>query len=227
MADRPSDGNAAREAARVLCVPASETIVIVFSGAIVGILTHWVKRSRACPGVESCPPAAHRGNSTWYGYAPVRLYQSDRRLWVPRTLEVTENLEELLRSYDLAGQVWALHRQCEGRRRSGRVEGAYLETRTDAALVTPFDVRPAVQRLYHQVEIAFGVKNPTPPRVMLPVAAAAAPIGWVETASADPRPPTAEQLEALRRMAGRGGNPTDVGQRRRTPQASSNGKAHP
>lgn len=122
--------------------------------------------------------------------------------WNPCVLEVTECLEESLRGRHLAGEVWMLTRE-GGKRRSGKVLGAYLETKAETELLRTFDVRAPLFRMYHTTELEFGVLNPLPPKLLLPSIAAPAPALPMGSVPAEPPAVTAEQLDQLRRLGGR------------------------
>lgn len=199
----PSERAPQSEVARVVTVPSNDSLTVLFSGPPLGILAHWIgKRNKACPGLAECPATIHRIAPTWYGYAPVRLWDPGRGAWVGHVLEVTESLEEQLRGLDLVGSVWVLAR-APGKKRGARVEGIFVERRSEPALLAHFDVRPAVQRLYHTSEIYFGVRNPTPPKVMIEVAECAGPNLPKDSGQASEPPVTPEQKARLAQLAGK------------------------
>lgn len=194
---------APREAVRIVSVPLAGEIVVLFCAPLEGLLVHRVQgRPVACPGEGSCAPGVHRGRTLYYGYAPVRVWRARDESWVAAVLEVTEHLEELLRGRTLPGELWLLRRECE-RKKTGPCVGVFLETRAAADTPPPFDVRPALCRLYHTTELALGVGNPIPARVHLPKLSLSPPPGAEAFGLSDPPRPSEADAEALRRVAGR------------------------
>jgi hypothetical protein len=139
----------------------------------------------------------------WKGYAPCRHWDNRLTRWSPAVLEVTECLEETLRGRSLTGEVWLLSRE-GGRKRSGKVCGAFMERKQDPQLVATFDVRPPLFRLYHTTELALGIANPLPPKLVLPQVDLPGPAIPDQAAPPAPAKPTAEQLEKLRLFTRRG-----------------------
>lgn len=192
------------EPVRILPVPLTGEIAVLFCGPLAGLLVHRQQgRPIACPGEGSCPTATHRGRTLYYGYAPVRAWRPQRGDWAAVVLEATEHLEELLRGRTLRGELWLLARATD-RKRTGPVGGVYLETRPEAEVPPPFDVRPALARLYHTTELALGVANPLPARVVIPPAQLAPPPGADRFGLADPPRPTPAHADSLRRIAPHG-----------------------
>ncbi len=182
-------------------VPIEGPLVALFCGELQGLLTHRVgKESIPCTGPGICPSNVHRCRMVWHGYAPGRWYSTARKLWIPAVLQVTENLEEQLDGRRLAGEVWLLVRQQPGKK-NAPVTGQFLERRTEADLVAPFDIRPALCHMYHVSELALGAKNPIPRKVSMPVVQAQAPAG-LEILYPPPPPPEdpAKREEALRKL---------------------------
>lgn len=164
-----------RAAVHILSVPKIGYAIVAFAGPYRGIMMHWARGgSVPCLPGDDCPPALHRSGSTWKGYAPVRSWDHTLGAWVPYALEVTEALEEILRGRDLRGEVWRLSRQRK-KKKPGTVQGTLEETRTDEALLIPFDVRTVIQRRYHCAELAWDVPNPIKPKLMLQLTDGAPP----------------------------------------------------
>lgn len=192
------------EAVRILPVPLTGEIAVLFCGPLAGLLVHRVQnRPVACPDPGSCPECKRRGRTLYYGYAAVRTWRPHRGDWAAAVLEATEHLEELLRGRTLRGELWLLARATD-RKRTGPVGGVYLETRPEAEVPPPFDVRPALARLYHTTELALGVANPLPAKVLIPPAQLAPPPGAERFGLSEPPRPTEAHADALRRLAPHG-----------------------
>lgn len=149
-----------RAAVHILSVPKIGYAIVAFAGPYRGIIMHWARGgSVPCLPGDDCPAALHRSGSTWKGYAPVRCWDHSLGAWLPYALEITEALEEILRGRDLRGEVWRLSRQRK-KKKPGTVQGTLEETRSEEALLHPFDVRAVIQRRYHCGELVWDVPNP-------------------------------------------------------------------
>lgn len=190
--------------------PSDRAITVRFLGAILGMLTHWTGKdgSKACPGWERCPTADHRKKTVWKGYAPVEYFRPPPfQDWCPAVFEVTERMEEILRGRELRGESWSFIRR-PGRHGNQEVASQFLESMNPAALRPEFPVEPVLFRVYRVLEIALGVANPLPPRLILePTPAGAVP---VQAGRLAPRqPPTSgkilsgeELLQGVNRLRG-------------------------
>lgn len=164
-----------RAAVHILSVPKVGYAIVAFAGPYRGIMMHWARGgSVPCLPGDDCPPALHRSGSTWKGYAPVRSWDHTLGAWVPYALEITEALEEILRGRDLRGEVWRLSRQRK-KNKPGTVQGTLEETRSEPALLHPFDVRPVIQRRYHCAELVWDVPNPIVPKLTVETTVALPP----------------------------------------------------
>lgn len=202
--DQSAPTHERREAVRIVSVPLAGEIAVLFCGPLAGLLVHRFQgRPVGCPGEGSCPTAHHRSRTLWYGYAPARVWRAQQQDWAACVIEVTEALEELLHGRQLRGELWMLQRDTQ-RKKTGPVTGVYLETRADQDTPPPFDLAPALYRLYHTNALALGVPNPVPAKVVLPVARLAPPPGPEAFGLAEPPRPAAMDLESLRRLAPRG-----------------------
>jgi hypothetical protein len=118
---------------------------------------------------------------------------------------VTEALEEQLRGRQLKGELWALYRDStagKGRRCTGEL----VESGRAGELAEPFDFRPAVERLFHTRAILWGVENPTPPKLWLPVLAGEAPPAPATASPAEAERASPEKLRELwQQLRARGG----------------------
>lgn len=179
-------------------------IAVLFCGPLEGLLVHRFQgRPLGCPGEESCPTAVHRARTLWYGYAPARVWRPLQQDWAAGVVEITEALEELLRSRHLRRELWLLHRHNQ-RKKTGPVSGVLLETRAEEDTPAPFDVRPALYRLYHTNTLNLGVANPLPAKVVLPAVRLPPPPSAESFGLAEAPRPSPANAEALRRLAPRG-----------------------
>lgn len=153
---------------RVESVPLSHGITVLFCGPYEGLFTHHVhKRSYVCDGASKCNPGLHKTGVIWKGYAPSRIWDARARHWYAGVFEVTEFLEETLRTRDLPGEIWWVKRE-DPRKKNSPIVGSFLERCVNPQLCEPFDVRPALYRMYHVAELDLGVPNPIAPRIFLP-----------------------------------------------------------
>lgn len=158
----------------VLSVKSSVPSVVRFLGPIRGCLSHWTgKRSYLCAGVGKCPKSVCDKQTNWKGYAPVQLWRKAESLWTPEVLEVTESLEEVLRSYELRGSVYLLTRDAR-KDGCGTVRAVYCETREQ--IPEAFDIVPVLQRLFRQSDFLIDVPNATIPPTLLPASHDSGPI---------------------------------------------------
>jgi hypothetical protein len=150
--------------------PEEGQLYVRFLGDVRGILTHRLKKaSTACPGVEECPKAIHRGQTRWKGYVAAEWWRDDPyNDWKPCVYEVTANFFALLGGEGLRGQIWRVERQVgEGGFRE--VTGEMTEEVNPDSLRPEFSVEPCVQTVYQTIWIAWDVAPLIgPPRVMLP-----------------------------------------------------------
>jgi hypothetical protein len=188
---------------RIEGVPRGEGIAVVFAGPIVGLFTHWASgRSHGCPGALKCPPTLHRGRTVWKGYAAIRRWTAVQSVWTAAVLEITEALEEQLRGRELMGEMWHLTR-ASAVKKSAQVSGIYYARRDEPELRSTFDIVPAIQRLYHSLELEFGATNQLPAKTLVEHVICAGPTTAAEVAPRQPSAPTAEQRERLRKLTGR------------------------
>lgn len=168
---------------RVESTPAEGILDVRFLGPISGILTHWtlkgtVKgsgRSLACPGVENCPTATHRGATRWKGYAAAEYWRDGQyQDWPACAFEVTQHAYDLLEGSDLRGTIWRFRRQVgQGGEREvtaemiGEVNPDYLR---DA-----FSVQAAVEKCYGTIHIAFDVPPQMKRTLVMPASAGSPP----------------------------------------------------
>jgi hypothetical protein len=117
-------------------------------------------------------------------------------------LEITESLEEVLRGRNLRGEMWHVCRAAS-HKKSAQVTGIFYSVREEPELLVSFDVVAPIQRLYHSTDLDLGIANPLPAKVMVPSVSCAGPTPQQETSRADEKPPTPEQVEALRQFSGR------------------------
>jgi hypothetical protein len=204
MQGEPAPTAEPREAVRIVPVPLTGEIAVLFCGPYEGLLVHRHQgRPYGCPGEESCPLAVHRSRTLWYGYAPVHLWRPQRDDWLPGVLEITEALDELLRDRRLRGELWMLQRSL-GKKKTGPVTGVLLETREDVATPPPFDVRTPLFRLYHSTALQLGVGNPLPRKLVMAAQRLAPPPTPGAFGLAEAPTPTPATADALRRLAPHG-----------------------
>jgi hypothetical protein len=122
--------------------------------------------------------------------------------------------------------MWHLCRAASAKK-SAQVTGIFYSVRSEPELQISFDVIAPIQRLYHSTDLELNVLNPIPDKVTAPVATCAgpAPDSQVEPAY---KPPTADQMEALkkltRRMSTRPGHlPSTFGVQERNGTADKGG----
>lgn len=204
--DQPPAPPERREAVRILPVPLTAELAVLFCGAYTGLLVHRHQgRPHACPGEGSCPLQVHRSRTLWYGYAPVHAWRPQQEDWMAAVLEITEALEEVLHGRKLRGEVWLLQRATT-KKKTGPVGGVLLETRDDVATPEAFDVRTPLCLCYHTTNLQLGVANPMPRKLVMPARKLAPPPGPGAFGLAEPPRPTESQADALRRIAPRGLN---------------------
>lgn len=169
----PRNGSPGKvRAVEVLSVEANGVYIVRFLGGYDGTMMHWLsgrgegRRSHPCPGVNACAAGMHRNLLLWKGYAPVEVWDGTDLQWYVQVLEITENLELLLRGRDLRGEEWGLERPQPTRKRTP-VQGRFITRLTTDMLRPEFDFRPIVQRIYRDEPISWGVPNPIAPRVFM------------------------------------------------------------
>lgn len=183
--------------------PGTQWYVRVLSPEYGGLFYHWVGRgkygrSHYCQGPD-CSPTLHKGRRYWKGYAAVEVWVEAESHWVPTVLEITEHLELDLRGRWKRGQTWILSRAEETAGKPAPVVGQLSEENPPGSVPPSFDVKPALQMLYHEERIHLGEPNPLPARQYV-------------SPTAGPRPKalqaeTAEVLSAdeIRQLLRRGG----------------------
>src|SRR6266567_598198 len=160
---------------QVLSVPENLPIVVRFLGPYRGLVVHWKSgRSEPCDGPGECNASLHRLPPIWKGYAPVEQWDGPAKLWRPAALEVTGNLEEVLRDRELRGEVWTLLRRTK-KGKTDPVQGVFCERLSDNKLSAFFDVVPVLLRLFNRTSLRLDVPNFTAPKVILEAVAGDAP----------------------------------------------------
>lgn len=132
-----------------------------------GCFTHYTRGiSRLCGGRE-CNPLYHKFDKCWKGYTPVYLYDREKKKWIGKVLEITENLELDLRGRLARGQVWELFRHMPVQGKAQPVEGRMVEEHPPESFPPIFDIRPTLLHLYHVDKIDLNYPNPLPPRSVI------------------------------------------------------------
>lgn len=185
---------------QVLSVPENLPIIVRFLGPIRGLVVHWQgKRSVPCDGPSDCPSSRHKLPPIWKGYAAVEQWDKPSRLWIPFVLEVTGNLEELLRDRELRGETWTLFRICK-KGKTDPVQGIYCERVAENKLSAAFDIVPILQRIYNQQTLRLDVPNFQAPKVFLDPVAGDAPKIPDELTRTTEEKPDPETLRSFREM---------------------------
>jgi hypothetical protein len=194
------------------------------------LLTHWhTKQTIACLGENRCPPAVHRSQSVWKGYAPAEIWEGSEELYIPCVMEVTEALDHMLSGRKLRGEVWMLSRP-EGGKKSP-VVGVYSQTDQESWLRPAFSILPVLERVYHRAALVVGVANPVPRPVFLEPCEGVQPKLLTELTSPNPvdhhaekqnKEAIKEQLSKMRKMFGSRRHDESIGIE--PGQAASNGR---
>jgi hypothetical protein len=197
----------ARNPLRVLRVDPGQVIHLrTLSGDYGGLLTHFLRgRSHYCPG-EECFPSNHKSETYWKGYAPVEAWDRAASLWIPWVLEITERLELDLRGSFCRAQTWKVSRLPQTGKAKTPVIAELIEENRPDSVPPAFDVVPVLLTLYHVARIRLDVKNPLPPRTLLPPSQGAPPPGFGER-RVEERAATAEEWQRLRAAAAANGKP--------------------
>lgn len=177
-----------------------------------GCFTHYTKDGSRYCNPHGCARCRKGEKKQWKGYFAAESFEPHDEMWHPICFEMTEACELLMRGVYARGQVWTLRRVLTEGEKGKKVEGMLLDQLDPSKLPQPFDFLACLKHCYYVFEIELGVKNPLPPRIMLPRSAGAAPRNY--------RAPQAEQeafdpQEVLKRLEEA---------RSRFPAASRNGK---
>lgn len=224
MSKSSQDGPSKLRAVRVLSVAEGEASVVRFLGGYDGAIMHYVGgRARPCQGERECPAPIHRQETFWRGWAAVEEWSEQAQVWFPAVLVITAHLEEILRGRALRGEVWALTRRT-GKKRGNAVDGLFLEQRDPSQLRGSFEWKSILLRLYNLRDFPLGVRNPTPPRVMLEASTDAPPEGWTAAAPAEDAPATKEEIRRFKsqlKAAAKGAQPKSVAPPKESPREES------
>jgi len=133
-------------------------------------------------------------------FGPVEVWDRIDEVWRPEVLEVTENLEEILRGRDLRGEVWLLTRPYV-KGNSDPVNGQLLEKLDPRTLRKAFDIVPILTRNFRPVhKLLLGACNPNPPRVYLEPSTGAPPKLPADLIPDEPRPPSPAEQKKIKEM---------------------------
>jgi hypothetical protein len=192
---------------RIHRVEVGETWIVRFRDySALGLLTHYVKGVGSVYCGPHCQNPTHRLPQTWKGYASADYWDTERGIWMPCCLEITEGLEHTLRGVVARGQVWEISRLAsEGKGRKSPVSGRLLEERDPVQCPLPFGLADTLHSVYHAV-VTLDVRNPIPPKPVHAIATDAPPAAVVAARVVD-RPPaiTEEQVRRSRLNAIRTG----------------------
>jgi hypothetical protein len=144
-----------------------------------GIVTHYYqKRSRYCPGKESCQPAIHRLQPQYRGYCAAEMWHSGTGLWFPCALELSEHAELDVRGRYARGTIWTFSRAQDVDEKPQPIVAHLDGVANLAELPNPFDYRDVIKNIYHVGDMRFDALNPLPPRILAsPSAGSPPPIG--------------------------------------------------
>lgn len=186
---------------RLLRIGSVGNFVVMFLGRYWGHKEHWArKRSEPCLG-PSCPPGRHSLRTVYYAYAPAEVWDGASNLWSPVVLQISSNLEEVLRGRTLRGEMWFLRREVEGDRNSA-LTGHLLENADPSSLLAEFDIRPVLERVMGEAGLCLDVTNDRPGRIILPTTQRPGPdLSRFTAAPADPPPLDEDVRRRLRAMA--------------------------
>jgi hypothetical protein len=200
---RPRGGDAPRPV-RILRVGEGESHLIRFLAGYAGCIIHYYNGAYVpCLGVVDCDPRIHRCRELWRGWAPAQTWEELSNLWWPVVLEITEALEEVLRGRQLRGEAWALTRPTV-KKKGSPILGVFVDKLEGDKLPRPFDILPILQRAYHMPGIQLGIKNPTPPKLILGPSDLPPPELWKEAMEETSKPQeqmsSAEFRERLKKI---------------------------
>lgn len=149
--------------------PGASVCLRMLSESIGGLITHWDgKKSKYCIG-EGCPSNLHSRDRTWKGYVAAQQFRPLTKDWLPVVLELTEHAELDMREAYQRGQEWVLERRFGSNKKAGPVTASLHKPAALQALPAPFDVLRVLVHVYHCNDISLNVKNPLPPRLVLPI----------------------------------------------------------
>jgi len=185
---------------KIFSIKHNDPTSVRFLGPIAGLVTHWQSgRSEVCEG-DNCPAARHKCRSVFKAFGPVEVWDRIDEVWRPEVLEVTENLEEILRGRDLRGEVWLLTRPYV-KGNSDPVNGQLLEKLDPRTLRKAFDIVPILTRNFRPVhKLLLGACNPNPPRVYLEPSTGAPPKLPADLIPDEPRPPSPAEQKKIKEM---------------------------
>jgi hypothetical protein len=148
------------------------------------------------------------------------MWEKPQRLWFPRVLEVTGNLEETLRDRELRGETWTLFRTVK-KGKTDPVQGVFCERISEDRLSAWFDLVPVLQRLFNKQSLKLDVPNFQAPRVILAPTPGDAPKIPQELMPQAPAPPDPETVKSFREMLEQAGLGQRIG---RKPDDQAEGK---
>jgi len=139
-------------------------------------MQHWDgKKPRACPGEQECGKEHFKWQTCWKGFASAERWRPGQyQDWAPIALEVTESLREVLKGHELRGTVWRLSRRLG---RSGKSEcwGEQIAEVDPDLVPLPFDIEPAVCKVYKTTRIEWDAEPSIPAKVLLVASRRAGP----------------------------------------------------
>lgn len=184
---------------RIRSVAVNEVLAVRFLGPIHGLITHQhAGRSTPCLGLGDCPSTVHKQRMVFKAYGPAEIWDRNNDHWQPVVMEVTENLEEILRGRTLRGEVWLLARDGPGKP-NDPVTGVYIEQAEATGLRPGFDVKPVLCRVFHCPDLKLGATNPMPPRLYLEPVHEPGPVLPEEFRPGGPRERTAKEEQVITR----------------------------
>lgn len=144
----------------------------MLSPEIQGMMTHWIGsksagRSQHCQGDGNCPDAWHKGDCIWKGYVASYVFDESKLMWFPFVLEITEHLELDLRGQYRRGQIWAIAKKPNGKKKVAALCGQLLETVDQVKVPPTFDILAVLKWTYHVQNLCLGAVSRMPAKIIV------------------------------------------------------------